>query len=608
MGTDNRGENTVLKRFRGRTALVVTTCLGLLTTGFTAPAAHAVPGLHWCPSFSGLDSNPAADVMAGNIVIPGFASANVPGLDVGSGIDWSADPYANSSWRIWFHSLLWLGNVEELGVRRHDQTYIDRAVSVTKDYLANNPITTESPQRNSMAHRTVWLGCLAEVSDDPTIHDAALAYAGYLIQHWSGAWNWGLDEDLGVMTVGCALNHPELAAEAGGQLTDVATAMFDAEGVTNEQSPGYGRYSYDRWKVVTTLMYNCALTPAFALTDRLAKASNFFAAATQPDGHVVQLGDTVDEPMKPIPGTSLDYAASGGTIGTAPTDRVSIFSAGYIFGRSTWTPMSTASYYSLRFGRGKRFHGHNDHMSLTYWSAGQPIIVDSGHSGYSNSRQRTHLMSPEAHNLMAMDGLIGANGTHTYLTRSDVADTYDAFSFSGTPYADSSAPYGRVYGTRNILIARGPDFVVTYDRQSTRAASVHDYKGRRVLATRLVHRQLWHLPAGGAEPLISGRGQATAGAVTFLRIPLPGESLPAGGILAYPSYVAPQLNVTQSDWVVSLPSRGRNAAVLSVIVPAGTASATIVSVGTTGFTLRVTIDAVAHDVRITNSGSMTRLS
>ncbi|MDQ1681699.1 MAG: hypothetical protein QOH99_240 [Frankiaceae bacterium] len=594
---------------RMRAALVAATCFATLAVGATTPVAQAVPaGLHLCPGFSGLDSNSAASVMAGQVKIPGFAAATIPGLAAGGPVDWAANPYGNSSWRIWFHSLLWLGNLEEYGLINHQQSYIDRAVAVTKDYLAHNPITTAAPQRNSMAHRTILLGCLAEATNDPTIRAAAVTYSNYLLTHWSGAWNWGLDEDLGVMTVGCELGHSDLTTAAANQLTTASTVMFDAQGATNEQAPGYGRYSFDRWRVVTSLMNTCRVTPPTALANRLALAAAFLASATQPDGHIVQIGDTVNDTVVPVAGTPLEYAGSDGTAGATPADRVSVFNAGYVFGRSTWSPMNTSSFYSLRFGGARKYHGHSDHMSLTYWSAGRPVVVDAGHVGYSNTAVRTYLLSPAAHNLMAMDGMRANDSDVTVLTRPITTPTYDAFTLAGTPYADTNAPYGKVSGSRNVLVARGPDFVVTYDKQWSTATYLHWNKGGKVLPTQLVHRQSWHLPAGGPRPVVVGRSRVTVGATTFLRVALPGHQLLAGSVTAAASYVAPQLNTTRPDWVVSMPQVGRSAAVLSVIVPSGTASATIVSVGTTGFTLRVTVNGVAHDVRITNAGAMTRLS
>lgn len=597
-------------RFRRmRAALVAATCLGTLSISVAAPAAQAVPaGLHLCPGFSGLDYNAADAVMAGSIRIPGFATASVSGLGAGAGVNWGANPYANSSWRIWFHSLLWMGNLVEAGIRNHQPAYINRAVAVTKDYLAHNPITTALPQRNSMAHRAIWLGCLSEATNDPAIHQAAITYSTYLLGHWSGAWNWGLDEDLGVMTVGCVVGRPDLTAQAADQLTNAAGVMFDAQGATNEQAPGYGRYSYDRWKVVRTLMNSCGVTPPTELTDRLDRAAGFLAAATQPNGRLVQLGDTVDDTVSPVAGTPLEYAGTGGASGTAPADRVSIYSAGYVFGRSTWAPMITASYYSLRFGGPKKYHGHSDHMSLTYWAAGAPVLVDSGHIGYSNASARAYLMSPAAHNLMAMDGLRAADKETTKLTRQVTTDTYDAYMLYGTPYVDTNAPYGKEVGTRSVLIARNPDFVVTYDRQSTNATYLHWNKGGKASPTQIVHRQLWHLPAGGPKPVVVSRSRLTVGPVTFLRVPLPGQPLAAGAVNYRAAYVAPQLNTTRPDWVVTMPQTGRSAAVLSVIVPSGTASATIVSSSAAGFTLRVTVNGAPHDIRVTVGGAMTRLS
>src|SRR5699024_2559310 len=86
----------------------------------------------------------------------------------------------------------------------------------------------------------------------------------------------------------------------------------------------------------------------------IAKAPLAMAHATRPDGHYELIGDTEVFPPRGLGHAAIDYVSSGGARGVAPRDRVAVFDAGYVFGRSTWgdqrQSFTDASFYSLRFG------------------------------------------------------------------------------------------------------------------------------------------------------------------------------------------------------------------------------------------------------------------
>ena len=83
----------------------------------------------------------------------------------------------------------------------------------------------------------------------------------------------------------------------------------------------------------------------------------------------------------PVPGTVLEYAGTLGARGIRPTQRIGIFDAGYVFGRTGWgetRAFTQESTYSIRFGPSQKLHGHNDHTSVTYTSHGRDILIDGG--------------------------------------------------------------------------------------------------------------------------------------------------------------------------------------------------------------------------------------
>jgi hypothetical protein len=72
------------------------------------------------------------------------------------------------------------------------------------------------------------------------------------------------------------------------------------------------------------------------IAQRIARMPLFLAMATEPGGDLVQIGDTYQIAPRDRAGTPLRFAATQGAAGTAPAQRVAVFSAGYVFGRSAW--------------------------------------------------------------------------------------------------------------------------------------------------------------------------------------------------------------------------------------------------------------------------------
>jgi hypothetical protein len=177
------------------------------------------------------------------------------------------------------------------------------------------------------------------------------------------------------------------------------------------------------------------------ITARIGLMPDFLAMATQPNGDLAQIGDTYLIRPRDRPGTPLQYAYSMGKAGKMPTQRVAVYQAGYVFGRSGWGTARTfgdQSFYSLRFGPGTQIHGHADHMGLTYYARGRNLIVDAGHFGYADTAYRAYLLSPEAASDLVMPGVpFGPSAPGSLIGQSIGADgqffeLYDT-AFGGLP-------------------------------------------------------------------------------------------------------------------------------------------------------------------------------
>jgi hypothetical protein len=162
------------------------------------------------------------------------------------------------------------------------------------------------------------------------------------------------------------------------------------------------------------------------ITARIGLMPDFLAMATQPNGDLAQIGDTYLIRPRDRPGTPLQYAYSMGKAGKMPTQRVAVYQAGYVFGRSGWGTARTfgdQSFYSLRFGPGTQIHGHADHMGLTYYARGRNLIIDAGHFGYADTAYRAYLLSPEAASDLVMPGVpLGPSAPGSLIGQSIGAD------------------------------------------------------------------------------------------------------------------------------------------------------------------------------------------
>ena len=202
----------------------------------------------------------------------------------------------------------------------------------------------------------------------------------------------------------CAGGRPPSPSSSTRSSRTRSGPSIDPQGAVNEQATLYENFVYTLWQTALPALAACGYQLPGWITARIAKLPAFLGSATEPDGDLVQIGDSyVERPADVGPRHAL----------------VSVYpQAGYVFGRSGWTP--AASFYSLRFGPGREIHGHNDHMGLTYYARGRDLIVDAGHDGYAATPYRTWLQSPEAASTLVLPGVPFSPGAATALVADQI--------------------------------------------------------------------------------------------------------------------------------------------------------------------------------------------
>ncbi len=580
--------------------------LALGVAGVASPARKTPPpeaaDVRACGDLPAFPAGTAAQIMAGRLTIAPFKAVTIdPRRD--GGIDWRMNPYGDPTWVLDFQTGTWIEALVEAYLAGGRQAGAERAraKAILTSWLAGVPLASQNPET---------LMCSAEAFPGQAwIHDAIPAPLDYYAAHWQGAYNHGLSQDLELLRAGCAYPAQRWGGQPAGwrqiarqQLIDSFEPnrygpAVDAQGATNEQSTGYENFTFGLWTTAEADLAACRQPPLpRADGDRIAKMSTFLALATQPDGRLAQIGDTYAVRPRDRRGTPLQFAATRGAAGTPLRQRVGVYTAGYVFGRSGWGTKGTfgkMSFYSLRFGPGRQIHGHADHMGLTYYARGRDLIVDAGHDGYDNDAYRAYLLSPEAASTLVMPGE-PPRAAATRLTTSRVAARAQFYEFTDTEF-------GGFRRDRSVYVSQAPDFVAVFDRASGAG----------------VYEQLWHLDPGlTVRTVRSGYAIATAPGteLEIVQVALPGQVIPAGSTRVvrgqsgpFQGWVSRGQNQRTPAPVIIMTRHGASAAILTLIVPAAPGAAISASAARHGagwYLLRLRIGATARSLLVSTGGTI----
>jgi hypothetical protein len=405
-------------------------------------------------------------------------------VDVSEGIDWATDPFGTRMWKFRLHNLQWLYDLYRVAGEAGDIAAGAEANAVIEHWIAHNmdPSTAADMAWDShvTALRARVIAC-SMMAFDGSFRDVLLEHARVIapVALAEPAWNHGTDQLLTMLTVGCALGDDELIEQALGRLGETLVDIVDEQGVSNEQAPTYDFYVWSQLDELARLLKTCGLGEMPVLRRREGTPT-FLAHATRPDGRWAHIGDTTPNRVNTIEGTALDYAVSAGQKGSAPAETVAIYDRGYVFGRSGWgtnRDFAAESWYSIRFGPGRRLHGHRDHSSFAWYAMGRPLVVEGGFGGYDDDEFRRYDRSEFAHNQVVATraGDYDANATTT-LANHGRGPGWESYLLRDNPYRG-------VERRRSLLVDHGTPFVVIRDDVASRSSEA------------LAFTSLLHLPA-----------------------------------------------------------------------------------------------------------------
>ncbi|MFC0862500.1 heparinase II/III family protein [Sphaerimonospora cavernae] len=534
-----RGRTQVLRKHGpALSALVLLgTVSPFVLPGGPSAAAVSVAGVKQTAECQGdwLPATPtSSEIMDGKLSFLDF-----PAVSVGKNVNWRMDPYRNRSWQMVFQSLRWMGRLVADYETTGNGEYLKRAVEIAEDWVADNPYGGRGTAKYAWAEHPIALRAPALVCLSRHVKGSWLTRS--LAQHaklladpskYEAGHNHGLDQDIGLLRIGCRYGNKGWKDLALRRMVKSAKLDIDSEGALMEQAPRYAIYVHERLRVAMDTIDYCGLKAPSTLTRRWKNLTGHIAAATMPNGYLVPIGDGGAD----VQPTGFDHGRK----------TVEVFKAGYVFGRTAWDDPQSA-YYSIRFGPGQKFHGHEDHLGVTYYAQGRSILTEAGFHSYEGTPYRRWTLTPEAHNVPVIVGRKFRGHTASPLTRRSIGKDRQSFTLTDLAYG--------VRRTRSVLVNHHDDLMAVLDTGDGKL------------------RNLWHFdPAlkvvaaeGGRIVVADGDWRATLVQLAMPSCrPIGGQRVVSGQTSPYQGWISPSYMKKVPAPAVVSPAAG---ALLTVIVP-----------------------------------------
>ena len=184
--------------------------------------------------------------------------------------------------------------------------------------------------------------------------------------------NHGIDQDIALLGIGCRYGRDDWSNLAIKRLTDTVKLDVDSQGVLQRAGPALRDLRPRRLKVAMDNITAAGGRCPGEIAKRWESLEGFIAHSTQPNGYMVP-------DRRRHRGRAAGRLRPGREDVRRPPheDRCEVFGDGYVYGRTAWDKPESA-FYSIRFGPGLKYHGHEDHLGVTYYAQGRDVLVDAG--------------------------------------------------------------------------------------------------------------------------------------------------------------------------------------------------------------------------------------
>ncbi|MBN3553979.1 alginate lyase family protein [Fictibacillus nanhaiensis] len=342
-------------------------------------------------------------------------------------LTWKENPYNDSTWCFYFHSLDMVGYLMNAYELNPSIKYLEKAKWYINSWMLSNPspekqASTFAWDDHSTANRVVnivyfWKHYKQSGIYDKEFEDKLIAllekHGAYLAddRHYSKGNNHGIFQDRSLLELALLLpnskNSSNWYVKAMNRLSDHVRNDVTESGVHKEHSPSYHVIVLNLFKGIDQFLSQFGKNEK-VLKDSLVKMEDYVAYLAKPDGTLPILGDSAPDNISSlnedkITSSKLRYVLSKGLKGDIPNQDSIYKDAGVAIFRKGWNinnPMYllfTAAYHS-------NVHKHADDLSFILSYGKTDFFVDSGKYNYNEKdAYRQYFRSSLAHNTITVD-------------------------------------------------------------------------------------------------------------------------------------------------------------------------------------------------------------
>ena len=586
---------------RARYRLISTAALLAVVVPLLAPAGARAATFTLCDSADSTSPTKAqADALLANkYSFSGFATVTLPAPQY---ITWKEDPFHNASWVLKLHQMYWTEPLWYAYVTTGNVAYKNRYVALLQSWYSKNPLSNPpSPwswAQHSVAIRSMVVSCAIKrgvgyswtraMADQ---HGTKLAQTSFYLHTGNRA----LDQDIGLLDIGCARSNNSWRDLAVARMNSWATGDIDSQGVSKEQSDGYNLYVYKRLDLASRALAACGQSSS-TVSSQHQKMIDFIANAATPSGYTVNFGDTGTTRLpynfsdRASPFNWLTTNGAPGTTRPTLPDYMTYYS-GYAFFRSSWgTPNSVndETHAMVRFGAGRANHGHEDAGELTLEAYGNKLLLDSGGPYVYDDKNayRQYFINERANNTMSIDGVPMRPQLWTYLKGENHDANMDFVSIEHLKYSGVTT-WRRVLYDRRLNVMLVDDWLVSYGP--------------------VAFRQNWHLRKDAVVHWGFGGFYTSSGGPNVIISQLIGkktQEVHRGATSPVQGWVTESLNSKYAAPMVQVKFVGRSTRYLTLIVPSAagstlrTATTSNLAVTANGYSVDITVGGMTDHVDV----------
>lgn len=377
---------------------------------------------------------------------------------------WRHPMVASVAWRLHFEAFMYLPPLALLAANDGSTQSLATIVGQVAAFHSANPDPRTSAygwDEGTAQRRLQTEDCLYELTHDARLVPGMVADAAVQLgprfygPPYFPVHNHGVMANLRLIRTGELLGRSGYVSTGLYRLQHEAPLAFSLKGTTWEQSSTYQQVNVSLWQSVADELaqHPAYATTATAIRAIATKALRVLGWMTEPDGHLVQIGDS-------------DRAA-----GSPSASRSGAFrddQAGYAIGRWAVTDPRT-TYYTIRYGPPRRAHGQEDRGGVTWTTLGTRVLVGPGRYDYSGSGWDLWRTAARSHN-------VAIPVTGTFAPKAPAALTGATIQAPARAYRVVDSLYGRTH-TRDVNLFNATHRLVVRDAFAGGTAS----------------RQYWHL-------------------------------------------------------------------------------------------------------------------